>query len=201
MSLNRKQEQLIREMIREELNEISLSGAADWLKGRLGAGKKEKESLPKAANQLIKEFNQEVVKLVDVIRSSFLELKDESKKSKVSSNIDYALNEVVHNLNELVKKLAKPKKAAEDDSPNPQTRLRMMRLGRKDGETIVSNCMKSIEALKTKMKSWKSSKFDEDKSVFKTGGENDTGNDVASLIELKRLAQEGQIGLIKYEES
>ena len=202
MNLDRKQEQLLREMIREELNEISISGAADWLKGRLGVGKKkDSDDRPKAVNQLIKEFREEIVKDVESIELAYKEVSNSTKLP--GSEVIYALNSFTHGLNNLGKKLMQVLSSSTEqtsDKPVVKSRLKMLRLGRQDGETIVNDAVKAINEIKRKIKAWKNVNMAKEKSVFKKGGENEIVSDMGKLSTLKRLAQEGQMGVIKYSD-
>ena len=86
------------------------------------------------------------------------------------------------------------------DKPVVKSRLKMLRLGRQDGETIVNDAVKAINEIKRKIKAWKNVNMAKEKSVFKKGGENEIVSDMGKLSTLKRLAQEGQMGVIKYSD-
>lgn len=198
MKMNSSQEALLREIIRNELNEISFSGAADFLKKRLGFDK-EKPERQILVGQLISDFRKEISKDVESIELIYQESLSAGKDA--GSDLVYSLNSFMHALNILEKKLMKVlgfSSDKDDNGPIVKQRLKMLRLGKLDGEKIVNDAFDSINKIKKRIKSWKNINLAKEKSIFKKDSENEIISDMNNLNLLKRLAKEGKLGVIKY---
>ena len=188
MRLNRREEALLREMIREELNEISLSDVGDWVKSRLGK-KKQPEEIPKSVNQRIQAFRDEIVKDVQVVEQELEDVKSASSSAS-SSDVSYALNSFVHVLNGLRKKLIQVMSQYSDETGNEpivKQRLKMLSFRGQSGEEIVSKALESIAVMTKLVKD----KKDDMKSLV-----SKITPQMLALTKLQQLAERGSLGVM-----